>query len=238
MTLNIWGGHVYQPLVNFFKQHQDVDIFCLQEVYHQAPAVVSNEDRYHHLNIFSEIAAILPEHEGFFRPVVNNIYGIAMFVKKDIHILNEGEVIIHDNPDYPGKGPTHRRNLQWLECKMHNTTYAVINVHGLWNGKGKTDSPERLHQSKHIHDFMQTLNVPIILCGDFNLRPDTESMYIIEKDLNNLITTYQITSTRTSLYPKEEKFADYMLTSKNIAVKNFQVLPEEVSDHAALLLEI
>ena len=33
ITLNIWGGHVLEPLLNFMVSHHDVDIFCLQEVY-------------------------------------------------------------------------------------------------------------------------------------------------------------------------------------------------------------
>lgn len=238
MTLNIWGGHVYEPLIAFIKKHQDIDVFCFQEVYHQAKEIISTEDRFHHVNIFSEIENALPEHQGFFRAVVNHIYGIAIFVKKNIEVLNEGEIVIHENRNYPGKGPTHSRILQWIECRLDNQTYAILNVHGLWNGKGKTDSPERLYQSQRIRDFMQTLNIPIILCGDFNLRPDTESMHILEKNMNNLIKTYGITSTRTRLYEKEEKFADYILVSKNVSVKDFKVLPEEVSDHTALLLTL
>jgi len=62
MTLNIWGGHIYESLIAFIKQHQDVDIFCFQEVYHQAKEIILTEERFHHVNIFSEIEQILPEH--------------------------------------------------------------------------------------------------------------------------------------------------------------------------------
>jgi exonuclease III len=34
--LNTWGGRVGQPLLEFFKNHQDVDVFCLQEVWSNA----------------------------------------------------------------------------------------------------------------------------------------------------------------------------------------------------------
>jgi endonuclease/exonuclease/phosphatase family metal-dependent hydrolase len=40
-----------------------------------------------------------------------------------------------------------------------------------------------------------------------------------------------------SFYEKPEKFADYMFVSKGIAVRDFQVLPDEVSDHAPLFLD-
>ena len=84
---------------------------------------------------------------------------------------------------------------------------------------------------------MDSINVPKVLCGDLNLRPDTESVKILEKGMNNLIQTHKVNSTRTSYYPKPEKFADYIFTSPEITVKAFEVLKDEVSDHSPLLLD-
>ena len=237
ITLNIWGGHIEAPLLSFFKAHQDIDIFCLQEVYHNAPDKISTEDRTHHLNIFSEIQTCLPNHQGYFRPAVAGIYGIAIFVSKKLKIVGEGEISIHDNADYPGRGPTHSRNLQWVKFRAQDQDYTVLNVHGLWNGKGKTDTPERIAQSTRIHNFMQTVTGPKILCGDFNLRPETESVQILEEGMENLIKTHGIQSTRTSLYTKDERFADYVFVSPEVKVSHFEVMPDEVSDHSPLLLE-
>ncbi len=237
ITLNIWGGHIQGPLLEFIASHRDIDIFCFQEVYHNAQNKISNEDRKVCLNIFSELQDFLPDHNAFFRPAVENIYGIGMFIKKEFEILGEGDINIHDNPNYSGSGPTHSRNLQWLEYRINNQIYSIMNVHGLWNGKGKTDTPERIAQSQRIRNFIDTINTPKILCGDFNLRPDTESLKIIEKGMSNLIQLYNINSTRTHLYPKEEKFADYVFTSPEITVNTFEVLKNEVSDHSPLLLD-
>lgn len=237
ISLNIWGGHVLTPLLEFIKKHSDVDIFCLQEVYHNAKEKISTEDRSVSLDIFDQLQNLLPNHQGFFRPVVNNIYGIATFVKKSIDVLGEGEICIHDNPDYSGNGPTHSRNLQWLECSVNNKLYSILNVHGLWNGRGKTDTPERLSQSQRIRAFMDTIKIPKLLCGDLNLRLDTESISILEKDLNNWIKIYNIQSTRTNLYTKEEQFADYVFTSPEIMVNDFYILKDVVSDHAPLWID-
>ena len=233
ITLNIWGGHVEDPLSRFIESYQNIDIFCFQEVYKDATHCTSTDNRWVNLNIFSEINMLLPNHIGFFKPVVDNTYGIAMFVKKNLNILEEGEISIHDNPNYPGQGPEHSRNLQWVQLE----SCAIMNVHGLWNGQGKTDSFDRLAQSEKIKGFLDTLTTPKILCGDFNLRPDTESLEIFEDDMENLIKTYGVESTRTRFYPKSEKFADYIFVSPEIQVDKFEVLPDEVSDHAALLLE-
>jgi hypothetical protein len=51
---------------------------------------------------------------------VENIYGVGIFIKKTIDILGEGEIKIHENPNYHGRGPTHSRNLQWVECNINN----------------------------------------------------------------------------------------------------------------------
>lgn len=238
MTLNIWGGHVREPLLSFIKSHQHVDIFCFQEVYHNAQIRICDIEMELSLNILSEFQNLLPNHKAYFRPMVNGIYGIAMFVKDTVEVLGEGEFLIYENPDYKGSGPTHSRVLQWLKCQYQNQLYHVINVHGLWNGKGKTDAPERILQSKKIREFLDDLDTSIILCGDLNLRPDTESLKLISDGMRNLIEEYDVISTRTSYYPKEEKFADYIFTCPNVNVSSFAVLEDEVSDHAALLLEI
>jgi endonuclease/exonuclease/phosphatase family metal-dependent hydrolase len=237
ITLNIWGGHIEKPLLNFIKSNQDVDIFCLQEVYCKASAKISNEDRYINLDIFSEIQKLLPEHRGYFRPVVNNIYGIAMFVKTNIQVMDEGEVTIYANDNYIGVGPTHSRILQYIKCSINNKDLVIINIHGLWNGMGKNDSPERIVQSSKIKEFIDKVNTPKILCGDFNLRPDTQSLQILGGTMDDQIKIHNIQSTRTNFYPGTERFADYVFTSKDITVKNFQVLADEVSDHAPLLVE-
>jgi len=237
ITLNIWGGHLHSPLLEFIKSHQDIDIFCFQEVYHNAPHKISTEDRENHLHIFSELQNHLPDHTAYFRPAVDNIYGIAIFVKNTINIIKEGEVIIHENLKYLGAGPAHTRNLQFLECSINNQAYTIMNIHGLWNGKGKTDSPERILQSQKIRAFMDGVTTPKILCGDFNLNPDTESLKILESNMTNLIKLNKITSTRSSFYPKDGKFADYIITSPELKINQFSVLSHEVSDHLPLLLD-
>jgi len=237
ISLNIWGGHIYKPLLEFIQSHRDVDIFCFQEVYHKAPHKVSADDKKVALNIFSELQELLPGHNAFFRPVVSNIYGIGTFIKKEIEVEEEGDINIYTCANYPGRGPTHSRNLQWLKCHFLNQSFSIFNVHGLWNGLGKKDSSDRLAQSRKIKSFVNSIDTRKILCGDFNLRPDTESLQIIEHAMNNLINLHNIRSTRTSFYSKEEKFADYIFTSPEVQVNSFKVLEDEVSDHAPLFLD-
>lgn len=237
ITLNIWGGHLRNPLLKFIYEHRNVDIFCLQEVYFNAHRTIADKERERSLNIFSDLQKLLPDHHAIFKPAVENVYGVGMLIKNNIDILSEGEINIHQKQHYPGIGVNHDRNLQWIECELNNKIYSILNIHGLWNGRGKKDTIERINQSQRIRHFMDTINTPQILCGDFNLLPNTKSMSILEQGMNNLVTSHNIRSTRTRFYTKEEQFADYILTSPEIIVNQFSVMKDEVSDHAPLFID-
>lgn len=84
---------------------------------------------------------------------------------------------------------------------------------------------------------MDTVETPKILCGDFNLRPDTTSISTLKEGMNDLIRRHGITSTRTQLYDKPEKYADYIFTSPEINVIDFNVWDDVVSDHNPLSLK-
>ncbi len=237
ITLNIWGGHVNGPLLDFIREHKEIDIFCLQEVYLNAEGKVSTDDRLVHLDIFGDIGKQLPEHKGFFRPVVNNTYGVGIYVKNTLTVLDEGAFEVYDNPYFSGMGPDHGRILQWINVQLDDARYSIMNFHGLWNGKGKADAPERLLQSQKIKEFMDALNMPKVLAGDFNLRPDTTSLEILEENMHNHVRLHNIQSTRSRYYPKDEKFADYILTSPDITVRHFEVMERDVSDHYPLYID-
>lgn len=238
VTLNTWGGRIKEPFIDFIKSNQDIDIFCFQEIYDQAREIMEEIYPIDMFDQFSDLKVLLPNHNGYFRPVLQGVYGIAIFVKKDISVSEEDELIIHTSASDLVTDGHHSRNMQWIKIKAGERYLTVMNVHGLWNGKGKTDTPERLAQSRIIKEFMDKTEGMKVLCGDFNLNPDTESVEILEKGMVNLVKEYHVTSTRTSYYEKPGKFADYIFTSPSIEVKDFKVLPDEVSDHAALFLEI
>jgi len=243
ITLNTWGGKIYQPLLEFISKNKDVDIFCFQEIFHNLDEKTSTSDLVASDNackeLFNGIKEILVSHKGYFCPIHGPSYGLATFVKKNIKVAEVGDILLHknDNFDPNDDWSDHDRKLQWL--KIHSDKDIVImNIHGHWTGKDKKDNPARLHQSKEIVDLLEKFSgLPRILCGDFNLTPDTESIKMLEKDMINLVTKSGITSTRTSFYSKSEKFADYIFTSPEVEVVDFKILPDEVSDHTPLLLE-
>lgn len=234
LSLNTWGGRLHQPLLSFLAAHQDADIICLQEIYREATGKEGRpESNGQAFDLFDDIAALLPGHRGYFRPSVGDYYGVATFMKAPP--LEEGGFSIYDNPDWHG-GSNHPRTTQYVV--LAEPRLAICNVHGLWHPSGKGDLPERLEQSRRLMEFVAARREPAILIGDFNLRPGTESVALIEARLRNLVAEFAVTSTRTSLYTKPERYADYAFVARGIDVVDFAVLPDEVSDHSPLLLTI
>lgn len=246
ICLNVWGGRAgIEGLRTFFEQHKaDTDVFCLQEVYsggkeEEAKTPWASIPKIY--DLFSQICLILHEtHAGFFRPTVGDWYGPAIFLKKELTMLREDELFVYRKKGDSIIDGNHLppRNIQYVTFQTPHGNRTVINFHGLWNGEGKGDSEDRLKQSDMVSSFLKTLPDPYVLCGDFNLSPETESLARLERmGLRNLIKEYGITSTRTRHYPKAERFADYVLVPAEIKVNDFRVLSDEVSDHSPLCLD-
>lgn len=80
----------------------------------------------------------------------------------------------------------------------------------------------------------------VILAGDLNLTPDSAFFRAAHAaGLTDLVTTRGHTDTRTSLYAKQGRMADYLLVSADIRVAGFDVPAQpKISDHRALVLDI
>lgn len=243
ITLNTWAGRVKEPFEAFLKSHAPfTDIFCFQEIYNDLDEELETnvDEKGRNRHILKEITEVLPDFDVYFCPVVENVYGIAIFLKKGFEIIASGEIMLYENPNFTSFEDTedHDRKMQWVHIKRDRKDVIIMNVHGHWDAVSKKiDTPNRLGQSKAIMDFIQTTgSIPKILVGDFNLLPETESIKMIEQNFTNLITKYNIPNTRTELYKGDLKHADYVFVSSEILVEKFEVLPDVVSDHAPLSL--
>lgn len=247
MTLNIWGGKMDKDLLGFIKtKGNEIDVFCFQEVFNGIEGLKT--ETLETLNIYSLLSQVLPNHKGFyakayeFKELGKDVsYGLAMFVKKDVEIINQGHYDIFETTEDLGllEGIKNwNRLLQYVTIPYKDSTITIFNLHGLYTGGEKNDVVARLNQSKKVRDCMQIKKGKKILCGDFNLNPETESMNILEQGMRNLIKEKGISSTRSHYYTGEQKFADYILVSPEMDIVNFEVLQDIVSDHLPLYLEI
>jgi endonuclease/exonuclease/phosphatase family metal-dependent hydrolase len=167
-------------------------------------------------------------------------FGLAIFVRKTLSVENVGEQFVYrqKNSIVGTNNATIGRNLQYIQLRLADKPVTVINMHGLWNGQGKTDSPERMEQFRKVRAFVKAINGAVILCGDLNILPTTQSLALLEEDLRNLVKVYGITSTRSQWYIQPDRFADYILVSPDVQVEEFHVLNEEISDHTPLLVTV
>ena len=249
MCLKAWGGRAGEAkLLAFLNARRDADFVCLQEIWSApyeglegAPAggrplaqdtiMVTGKQA---------IGALLDRHAVFFHPHHLDDYGLMTLVSKELEVVESGDVFVHrERGDIPeGDIGHHARNVQFVTVRTPQGLLGVMSFHGLWNGQGKGDSPDRLAQSRRLLDFLCSRREPFLLCGDFNLAPDATSMRMLaEAGFRNLVAEYGVSSTRTSLYPRPERFADYAFVSPGVEVRDFRVLPDEVSDHAPLMLD-
>lgn len=250
ISLNLWGGRAYNELAKFLEREKDgIDIFCFQEVLDygkgqpdqdaKTAKLLHQTDRYKEItNLYPKLESILTTYNGFLSdPYSAGMERLATFVKKDIkakvQVLPVHEklpVVVHGKPFYVSC------IMQHVMLVDGNKSYDIANVHGLWQNSSKGDTPERLKQSNEITKILSTFGNLRVLCGDLNLLPDIESIKILEKNMKNLIREHKITNTRSPLYTKELRYADYVFVSDGIRVYDFKVLDEEVSDHLPLLL--
>ena len=190
-------------------------------------------------DVFSKITQILTTFQVFFAPAQDQASGLAIFVKRGHNIGQQGDPFIFRSRDsmLENDGRTLGRNLQYVQFVLDEKKFTVSHFHGLWTGDGKKDTPSRIEQSQKLRSILDPMEGAKILCGDFNLMPNTESLNILEQNMRNLIDEHGITSTRSHHYRKAERFADYILITPDVEVVKFGVLPIVVSDHLPLYLE-
>ncbi|MBP9758178.1 endonuclease/exonuclease/phosphatase family protein [Candidatus Dojkabacteria bacterium] len=253
ISLNIAFGEIFQPLLEFIKTNSiDTDVFCFQEVLFGKDKVFSKEN-HARLNIFSEIQGILPDFDSkVFLAPMRAIYiknellpenvrpGMAILYRKNLNVVNSGGYRTYKGEvKGMGFGAMVTGNCQWIEIKDDNGESVLINhIHGIYQiDTNKRDTQARKIQSQIVMDFLESRKGKKVLVGDFNLLPDTTSIEIISTYLRNLISEYGITNTRSRFYEKPVRYADYAFVSKDIVLKNFKVLNDQVSDHLPLMVE-
>jgi len=254
ISLNIWGGAAHDTFITFIKEHSaDTDIFCFQEVYTSSENAVS---RGTHLNIFEELQSLLPDFQSFFAPIQDNIdeegtiatptvFGSGTFIRKSHKVEGNNFVFA-----YRGQNTFENDDLSTLGAGFHHfsilmngESLTVVNMYGTSTPGDKLDTPARLAQLKVLKEFLARVAGPKIVCGDFNLSPETRSIMMLEETMKNLIKEFSIRTTRSILNEKKyvgqtiQRFADYTFVSPDIKINSFEVPNIPVSDHLPMILE-
>ena len=227
--LNTYEAILKEPFENFLREEgRQTQVFCFQEATETVQALCQK---------------VLPGFvPSFARKVLDerNAFPLATYIRDDI-LVRETQEIGRAFQD-AGLGLRHR-------LRIGNREIDVANIHGISHTSPgldtKRDTPGRIIQSQAILDAFESSDCPVIIGGDFNLLPDTESMKLFSQSgYRDLIREYAIPTTRNHIawdrFPKAEKYfySDYVFVSPTVEVKGFSVPNIEVSDHLPLILEV
>jgi len=164
ISLNTWGGKQIDALKKFIEEKaEDTDIFCFQEIF--STPTENKENNAFKLNLYQQLQPILKDFNGLFAPTQDKYvfftgyvdfelsFGLSIFVKKNIKILSSGDIFVfrkRNGLDPKNVKHTIPRNMQYIQFSLDDKDFWVCNLHGFWFPGPKTDTPERIEQSKKI----------------------------------------------------------------------------------------
>lgn len=223
--LNTWHGEMQSELHAYVEKHlHDTEVFCFQEAH--------GNDSVSYRDLLADEFTL---HTAQRQQTGGGWYDNAMYVRKDITILDRGSLFT-DNSDGFDVGIAAFMTLQLSDVEL-----TICNVHGVPRPGYKLDTPDRLYQSKKLLDTFKD-NEAVIIGGDFNLLPHTQSVQtFVQHGYQNLVTDFEIKTTRNRIsyekYPDAiQYYADYAFVSPAIKVIDFVVPSDLVSDHQPLEL--
>lgn len=237
LQLNIWGGRLGLQIIELINKEKP-DIVCFQEVIDikGGGGFFFTELEKIKLDTGFEYCDFAPSF-GFNVMKRKAQFGLAILstlpfmktanIATGLDYEDDFDVI---DTDY------NIRTLQHVEVECSGQTLHILNHHGHHVPGHKDGNDETLRQCKLIVDYMEDLDGQIVLCGDFNLNSDSESLGYIDKKFTNHTKEKEVITTRTNLTHKTEA-CDYIFTNQKIEVKTFNVLDDVVSDHKALVVE-
>lgn len=240
IQLNIWQGRIIRHVTRFLEEEKP-DIVCLQEVC-SAPDPVPSWD------CFSSLEALqkaLPDMHWFFAPLYSFeargrkvTAGNAIGSRSPIRHQQIGFTHGHYTED--GDGIPNTRNFQMCQLELGNGKFlSVINHHAYWD-KHPAGTADSVRCMQIVKDAALRMPQPLLLCGDMNVWPQSETMQIFKDSFTNLTETHGIKTTLPQIGAALDRdnmvACDHVLVSSGVTVQAFQVSEQIVSDHKPLVL--
>lgn len=245
LQLNIFKGKFLDQIVQFVKKN-DIDICQFQEVWGKwegAKKFDSFEQIKRQIKFEGEIVkTVNPSSEP------DTYFGNAIFFKPKFRLADKKIVWLKDfNPEMeliPGVSLIRiPRAALALLFEANGKLFYAINTH-LTRTESPIDDPQKLLEAQKLVDFVRELDKEYILSGDFNVKADTEIVKKFDQLGRNLTTEYNIEYT---LNPKihylnkeiilKKLAVDFIYISKNISLKKFELITQNLSDHYGLFIE-
>lgn len=260
VSLNAWCGGMLEPLLDWLPGC-GADVLCVQEVTwtpgHEGWVTYTDADRTsrQRASLFTDLRRALPAHQAQFLtcdtgPVLcadglvrRQHFGIATLVAPHLSVVGGEASFVHGAFAHHDVWPAEDRGrvahaVRVVDGDGRHVT--VAHLHGVRMASGKGDTPQRRRQAERVAALVGRVADPgdvVVVAGDLNLLPGSETFEILGRaGLTDLVGD---TDTRTSVYPKPVRHADYLLVSDPDAVASFEVrTAPEVSDHRPLVLDL
>ena len=261
LFLNAWGGAEFERLQEWLL-HTQADVICLQEVT-RTPGLsgwtqFADGERTlpQRANLFSDLKNLLWNHDGQFvtsdsGPVKDDDgnrhrqdFGIAMFVDQRLPIIG-GEVnFVHGKfIDHAEWTISDRPRVAQVIRIIDRTSKRIVTIghlHGLRDPMGKGGTPARQIQADKLKQLLERASEPddlVLVGGDLNLLPDSTTFGTLADIGFTELVRYA--DTRTSLYKKSVRHANYLLVSNPSDVHKLDIPATPiVSDHRPLIVDI
>ncbi|WP_146180785.1 endonuclease/exonuclease/phosphatase family protein [Thalassorhabdomicrobium marinisediminis] len=264
VSLNASGGQVW-PALGGWAGLVRADVLSLQGVTQPkvpSPPWLNYRDAFRSLNqrsnLVADISGRLPGYTAQFHaacegPMSDNggrsypsAYGLAQWIAPGLTVETRLDGFVHGafRADGWGDAPLPCGfQASRLRLAGRARPITVAHFHGLQDGEGAddmADTPARAQQARQalsLLDQIATSGDDVVLSGDFNVRPNSETLRVLQDwGLRDLVGDK---ATRTSLYGKPQRHGSYMLVSRSIEVKRFDCPADPVvSDHRPLILEV
>jgi len=244
VTLNIWkGGMLFDNILSFIKKEVP-DVVVMQEVLNGKDSRLEKQFR---------TFGVFKEELGY----PYSVFSPAFLNTSSIGKIEEGNAIFSRFPIIQDKvtffdkqyGEFNSENskhfelipaiLQHAIISVTNAKLNVFNIHGIWGLNGK-DNETRLKMSKIIVDKIRDKQ-NVILAGDFNVKPNTQTIKNIEKHLKNVFKDELSTTFNTKRKGKggySGSVVDGIFVGSDIKVLDHYCSRVDVSDHLPLVCRI
>lgn len=233
----MWQGRLERVLLKHLEK-SGVDFACMQEAVEYDGQSLGLISSYH------KIGDSLGLEEQFFSKLIssklgnkdlafgNVIYSSIPFTQTSA-IFTRGE---HKNDFNFDEDDYNIRAFQHVQVVINGKKLNLLNHHGHHIDSHKLGDDETMRQVTQIIEYIKNLEGSVILCGDFNLSPESESIKAINEKLVNLSVEHKLKTTRSKLTDKNE-VCDYIFVSHGIKVNDFFMDDTIISDHNALILD-
>ncbi len=238
-----------------FLKEQDADILCLQEVIRHFDDTAFRQ--YRSKKVIDEALKDIYPHT-FFGPQWiskhlelrgNRQRDFGGYVEQGNYFLSKYPILSAENRHYlytyrlesdhtKFAETDHPRSVAITTVDIQGRKLTLMNIHGCWS-KGKKDTEFSLKQSMYLLDIAKDISDPLLLVGDFNVAPKTKSIRMLSEVFENMIETFQISSTLPNSRGNLETamLVDYIFSNEKITPRGLQVPQIEISDHLPLIFD-